>query len=166
MLSGILSILTSKPKECPATSSLLLQEPPLKAPPSSGFFLWFHSKKMLSSLSRNMLSFFSIQLPSNSLTAEPAQRAPAAAREPSLIPPAPLFLPPKNPLTLWFFLSLKLSALFFFLVLSLVFLTQLRSPKKNHKKSPVPRGGLQICPSSVEFTSARNMNTGMKRKCE
>ena len=27
-------------------------------------------------------------------------------------------------------------------------------------------GGLQICPSSVEFTSVKNMNIGMKRKCE
>ena len=28
------------------------------------------------------------------------------------------------------------------------------------------RGGLQICPSSVKFTSAKNMNTEVKRKCE
>ena len=35
------------------------------------------------------------------------------------------------------------------------------------KKAQAPRGGgLQICPSSVEFTSTRNMNTEMKRKCE
>ena len=27
-------------------------------------------------------------------------------------------------------------------------------------------GGSQICPSSVEFTSVRNMNTEVKRKCE
>ena len=27
-------------------------------------------------------------------------------------------------------------------------------------------GGLQICPSSVEFTNVKNMNTGVKGKCE
>ena len=34
------------------------------------------------------------------------------------------------------------------------------------KKHSSIRGGLQICPSSVEFTSVRNINTGVKRKCE
>ena len=29
-----------------------------------------------------------------------------------------------------------------------------------------PQRGLQICPSSVDFTSVRNMNTRAKRKCE
>ena len=31
------------------------------------------------------------------------------------------------------------------------------------KKQRAPNGGLQICPSSVELTSVRNMNTEMKR---
>ena len=35
-----------------------------------------------------------------------------------------------------------------------------------YKKKQSQRGGLQICPSSVEFTSAKNMNTEVKRKCE
>ena len=45
--------------------------------------------------------------------------------------------------------------------------------KSNHdskikmaKNSSSPGGGLQICPSSVELTSVRNMNTRVKSKCE
>ena len=40
--------------------------------------------------------------------------------------------------------------------------------KKNNNNNKTKHfwGGLQICPSSVEFTSARNMNTRVKRKCE
>ena len=34
------------------------------------------------------------------------------------------------------------------------------------KKKKKKNGGLQICPSLVEFTSVRNMNTKVKRKCE
>ena len=50
-------------------------------------------------------------------------------------------------------------------------ISRLKKKKKTKKQRNSPllrslRGGLQICPSSVEFTSARNMNTGMKRKCE
>ena len=37
---------------------------------------------------------------------------------------------------------------------------------KNKMKTPPSDGGLQICPSSVKFTSARNVNTKVKRKCE
>ena len=38
--------------------------------------------------------------------------------------------------------------------------------KKNHPKKTFLGGGLQICPSSVEFTSVKNMNTRVKSKCE
>ena len=41
-----------------------------------------------------------------------------------------------------------------------------RSVTYSKWKKQAPNGGLQICPSSVELTSVRNMNTGMKRKCE
>ena len=34
------------------------------------------------------------------------------------------------------------------------------------KKNPWFKRGLEICPSSIEFTSVRNMNTIVKRKCE
>ena len=37
---------------------------------------------------------------------------------------------------------------------------------KKKKKKPYSQRGLQICPSLVEFTSVRNMNTRVKRKCE
>ena len=41
-----------------------------------------------------------------------------------------------------------------------------KTTKNNNKKAPAPRGGPQICPSSVEFTSARDMNTEVKSRCE
>ena len=41
-----------------------------------------------------------------------------------------------------------------------------RREKKTLPPGPLIKGGLQICPSSVELTSVRNMNTGVKGKCE
>ena len=42
----------------------------------------------------------------------------------------------------------------------------LPAPLMLYKKLSSPNGGLQICPSSVKFTSVRNTNTEVKRKCE
>ena len=51
-------------------------------------------------------------------------------------------------------------------VLSILHIS-LPSPPKNGNAthSRVANGGLQICPSSIEFMSVRNMNTRVKRKC-
>ena len=41
-----------------------------------------------------------------------------------------------------------------------------KSHNNKHWSWFAKRRGLQICPSMVEFTSVRNMNNGVKRKCE
>ena len=42
----------------------------------------------------------------------------------------------------------------------------IKKPLKKTTSLSLLKGGLQICPSSVEFTNVRNMNTRAKRKCE